>query len=147
MYDKEEITNLIQRFAPVLTEEEVNCIPSEFSSFKVYVSKLRSSEPRAVFKEMLLQPPKNCKNFMPLVQIMLTISMSTAVVERGFSHMNIVKSSTCTLLGNDTLNNLLEVKLNGPSVKEFNPDEAIIHWYKAGKGKRHTNGHKTKNKE
>ena len=71
-------------------------------------------------------PPESFKKFMALIEIMMTISMSTAVVERGFSHMNIVKSSTRTLLGDDTLNNLLEIKLNGESIKEFNPDEAIL---------------------
>ena len=71
--------------------------------------------------------------------------MSIAVVERGFSHMNIVKSSTRTLLGNDILNNLLEIKLNGPSIKEFSPDEAIIHWLDTGN--QHINGHKSKKKE
>ena len=61
--------------------------------------------------------------------------------------MNIVKSSTRTLLGNDTLNNLLEIKLNGESIKEFNPDEAIVHWLNTGSKMRHINGQKSKNKE
>ena len=73
--------------------------------------------------------------------------MTTAVVEQGFSHMNIVKSSTRTMLGNDTLNNLLEIKLNGESIKEFNPDEAIIHWLDTGRKIRHINGHGSKYKE
>ena len=81
---------------------------------------------------------------MSLIKIMMTVSMSTAVVERGFSHMNLVKSSTCTLLGNDTMNNLLEIKLNGPSIKDFDPDPAIIHWLDDGQRKRHIGGHKTK---
>ena len=46
-----------------------------------------------------------------------------------------------------TLNNLLEIKLNGESIKEFNPDEAIIHWLNTGSKMRHINGHKSKNKE
>ena len=61
--------------------------------------------------------------------------------------MNIVKSSTRTLLGNDTLNNLLEIKLNGETITQFNPDEAIIHWLDTGNKIRHINGHKSKNKE
>ena len=111
------------------------------------MTKLRTSSPKIVFRDMLLMPPESCKKFMALIEIMMTISMSTAVVERGFSHMNIVKSSTRTLLGNDTLNNLLEIKLNGESIKEFNPDEAIIHWLDTGSKMRHINGHKSKNKE
>ena len=58
--------------------------------------------------------------------------------------MNIVKSSTRTLLGNDTLNNLLEIKLNGETITQFNPDEAIIHWLETGSKMHHINGHKSK---
>ena len=33
------------------------------------------------------------------------------------------------------------------SIKEFNPDEAIIHWLNTSSKMRHINGHKSKNKE
>ena len=91
------------------------------------------------------ESPDNFKNFVSLIKIMMTISMSTAVVERGFSHMNLVKSSTRTLLGDEALNNILEVKLNGPSTNDFNPDPAINIWLDDTKWSRHMNGHKTKN--
>ena len=127
LYGKEKLESLVKHFTPVLTEEEVNFIPREFADFKVCVSKQKATKPNVVFRDMLLMPPESCKHFMSLVQIMLTISMSTAVVERGFSHMNIVKSSTRTLLGNGTMNNLLEIKLNEPSTKDLYPASAILH--------------------
>ena len=58
--------------------------------------------------------------------------------------MNSLKSSTRTLLGNDIMNILLEVKLNEPSIKDFSPATAIMHWLENGPGKRHIGGHKTK---
>ena len=91
------------------------------------------------------ESPDNFKNFVSVIKIMMTISMSTAVVERGFSHMNQVKSSTRTLLGNEALNNVLEVKLNGTSTNDFDPDPAIKRWLNDTKRSRHINGHKTKN--
>ena len=91
------------------------------------------------------ESPDNFKNFVSLIKIMMTISMSTAVVERGFSHMNQVKSSIRTLLGNEALNNVLEVKLNGTSTNDFDPDPAIKRWLNDTKRSRHINGHKTKN--
>ena len=98
-----------------------------------------------VYKNILKEEHASFKNFLSLVKIMMTISMSTAVVERGFSHMNNVKSETRTLLGNEALNNILEVKLNGTSTRDFNPDPAINRWLNDGKGTRHVNGHRTKN--
>ena len=44
--------------------------------------------------------------------------------------MNLVKSSTRTL--------------NGPSIKDFDPEPAIIHWLNNAQRKRHIGGHKTK---
>ena len=81
-------------------------------------------------------------HFLPLIEIMLTISMSTAIVERGFSHMNNVKDATCTLLGNNNLNNLLEIKINGPSLAASTPEEAILYWLEDTKGTRHVKGHR-----
>ncbi len=81
-------------------------------------------------------------HFLPLVEIMLTISMSTAIVERGFSHMNNVKDSTHTLLGNDNLKNLPEIKINGPSLAAFKPEESIVHWLDISIGTGDANGHR-----
>ena len=80
VYGKEQIENLVRHFAPVLTEEEVEGVVKEFTSFKVHVTKLRTSSPKMVFRDMLLMPPESCKKFMALIEIMMTISMSTAVV-------------------------------------------------------------------
>ena len=84
------------------------------------------------------------KHFLPLIEIMLTHSMSTARVERGFSHMNIIKSSGRSQLRNDSLNNCMEVKINGPNLEEFQSDAAVLHWLNNG-GYKHYNGHKLTN--
>ena len=66
--------------------------------------------------------------------------MSTARVETGFSHMNIIKNSGRTLLRNDTLNSCMEIKVNGPTLGEFKADAAVLHWM--NNGQRHLNGYK-----
>ena len=144
-YGNKNVNNLVQHFAAVLTKEEMRLIPREFPAFKIYAVKLRSSKPDMFYRHILKEKPESFKNFLCLIEIMMTISLSTAVVERGFSHMNLVKSSTRTLLGNEVLNNLLEVKLNGTSTNDFDPDPSILHWLESGKRKRHIDGHKTKN--
>ena len=139
-FGKVEILNLVEHFAPLLSEEEVEAIPREWQDFKLHVHHLRTSDPKAVFRDLLVRPPTSMIHFLPLVEIMLTISMSTAIVERVFSHMNNVKESTRTLLGNKNLNNLLEIKINGPSLAAFSPLEGILYWYDETKEKRHVNG-------
>ena len=103
---------------------------------------LRYSDPKVVYHDLLVLQPKNIIHVFPLIEIMLTHSMSTAIVERGFSHMNIIKAETRTLLGNETLNNLLQLKINGPTLEDFSPVESIIHWIDRSKGTRHINGHR-----
>ena len=76
------------------------------------------------------------------MEIMLTHSMITAIVERGLSHMNIIKGKTRKLLGIETLNNLLKLKINGPTFEDFSPVESIIYWIDKSQGTRHINGHR-----
>ena len=133
--------NLVQNFSPLLTKEENEAIPWEWQQFKSHVVHLRTSDYKAVFRDLLINPPANLVHFLPLVEIMMTISMSTAIVERGFSHVNNIKDATRTTLGNENLNNLLEIKINGPPMATFKPELAILHWLDSSKGTRHVNGH------
>ena len=141
-FGKENLERLITQFAPLLSEEEVDAIPREWLAFKMHVRKLRTSNPLFVFRDLVRLPPTDFKHILPLIEIMLTLSMRTAVVERGFSHMKNIKDPTHTLLGSNNLNNLLEIKINGPSLDDFAPEAAILHWMDKGKGTRHVNGHK-----
>ena len=141
-FGRGQIINLVDQFSPLLSMEEAEAIPREWQAFKRHVCHLRTSDPKAVFRDLLVRPPASMVHFLPLVEIMLTISMSTAIVERLFSHMNNIKDSTRTLLGNKNLNNLLEVKVNGPSLEAFKAEESILHWLEICTGTRHVNGHK-----
>ena len=67
--------------------------------------------------------------------------MSTAVVEREFSHMNNVKGPERTRMGKDTLNDLMEIQINGPTIENFSADLPLLHWLDKGSGQRHINGH------
>ena len=140
-FGKEKIKNLVEQFAPLLSKDEVEAIPMEWQYFKMHVHHLRTSDPKAVFRDLLVRSPMSMIHFLPLIEIMLTISMSTAIVERGFSHMNNVKDATRTLLGNKNLNNLLEIKINGPSLSTSTPEEAILYWLEDTKGTQHVKGH------
>ena len=59
-----------------------------------------------------------------------------------FSHMNNIKSSTRSNLGKDSMNDIMEIQINGPSLEDYCPDSVIAHWYDKSNGKRHVDGHK-----
>ena len=90
---------------------------------------------------MLTIPQEGISHLLPLLDIMMTLYLITAIIERGFSHMNIVKSATCTSLGNNSMNDLLEINIKGPSLSNFKADKAVIHWLDKANGKRQMNGH------
>ena len=92
-----------------------------------------------------MNPSVSMKHFLQLLEIMLTLSMSTAQGERGFSHMNIIKRADRSNLANDSLNNCMEIKINGPAdIKDFTANAAIDHWFNSG-GPRHLDGHASSN--
>ncbi|KAG1659261.1 Calcium-binding mitochondrial carrier protein SCaMC-2-B [Nymphon striatum] len=72
---------------------------------------------------------------LPIINIMLTISPSTAQCERGFSAMNGLKTQYRTSLNQNSLSHLMRVKVDGPSVKDFNPTDSLKFIEKSDTGK------------
>ncbi len=113
-YGYEEVDYLVTHFASLLDEEE----------------------------NLLSENPEHLSHIFLLVKLMLTLSPSTAICERGFSCMNWVKTTHRTSLQPETLNDCMQLSINGESVESFCPDKAISFWMFSGKGSRHLE-HKT----
>ena len=65
-------------------------------------------------------------NFFDLI---LTIPATSAACERGFTHMKLVKSQQRSSLKEDIVSDCLMIKLEGDSIKDFNPDASIQYWF------------------
>ena len=63
-----------------------------------------------------------------LVELLFSIPISNAKVERMFSLMNRVKTDSRASLGENTLNNLIRIRMEGPPIEEFDPTPAIQLW-------------------
>lgn len=63
-----------------------------------------------------------------LVELLLSIPISNAKVERMFSLMNHVKTDFRASLTENTLNNLIRIRMEGPPLEEFDPTPAIQLW-------------------
>ena len=71
------------------------------------------------------------------VELLLSIPISNAKVERMFSLMNRVKTDSQAALSEHTLNNLVRIRMEGPPLEEFDPTPAIQLW--ASSANRHPN--------
>jgi hypothetical protein len=86
-------------------------------------------------------PPKNWEsisdhldenshtNLFGLIDYLLCYGVSSADAERGFSIMKEIKTSKRALLANTHLCNQMRIKMDGPSIQEFDSNEAITHWF------------------
>ena len=76
-----------------------------------------------------------------LLEIMMTISSSTAACERGFSCMNNQKTTLRTTLAHSTLDDIMRICIDGPTLREFNAERHVKSWTSNAKGTRHIKGH------
>lgn len=63
-----------------------------------------------------------------LVEIMLVMPISAAQCERAVSAQNRIKSSLRVALGSSTLEDLICIAAEGPSVLNFDPTPAVDKW-------------------
>jgi hypothetical protein len=67
-------------------------------------------------------------NILSLVDLICTLSPSSAEAERGFSQLKIIKTSLRSRLNQLTLNQVLCIKLHSQDILHFNPEPAIQVW-------------------
>ncbi|KAI2645894.1 Zinc finger protein 862 [Labeo rohita] len=138
----EEVNYLVTHFASLLDEEEKKKIPQEWMDLKMWLAEHRGSKLDCLYRDLLSENPEHLSHILLLVKLMLTLSPSTAICERGFSCMNRVKTTHRTSLQPETLNDCMQLSINGESVESFCPDKAVRFWMFSGKGSRHLE-HKT----
>ena len=137
-YGTREIKTVFSHFNP--DPEKIDTLLAEWVEYKFLFSKL-------TLKEALrrIVTDKDCQhrfpNLIPLLIFCAVLPVSTASCERRFSYQNRIKSECRNSLKTDTLDDLLTIAVNGPSLEEFNPAAAIDNWYFSAQRQRYTNSH------
>ena len=72
---------------------------------------------------------RNWPNLLKLYALAFSLPFSNGRVEQIFSLMKVVKTARRSNLENDTLNDLLEIYIEGPILSSFCPDVAIELWW------------------
>ena len=84
---------------------------------KVFIhSNLNMLRYDALWQRMLTEHEQDYPNVIMLVELILILPMSTACCERGFSAMKRVKNDWRSSLSSTSLNSILRIVIDGPSV-------------------------------
>ena len=71
-------------------------------------------------------------NILAIMDLLLSLSPSSAEAERGFSHLKLIKTNIRSKVGHGLLNHSLVIKLESSDVKNFDPQQSIMHWNTSG---------------
>lgn len=142
LFGGDDVQCIVDHYKEQLSGDECNKIPQEWVALKSYVAHFCGRPLLQVYGELLRDRPARFQNILVLVDLMLTLSPSTAECERQFSSMNRIKTALRNRLSNDSLQALMKINCDGPSDNDFDPEEAINKWLTSGPGGRHIAGHK-----
>lgn len=124
-----DVSLAIDHFKPLLLHNNVSLdgIMADWTSFKLYwVDNLRTTVQRDIVWSLLLSHYNNrFPNLFNLVNILLLFPISNAKVERGFSTMRRIKTDWRSNLGEDTLDHLMRLSIDGHPLEQFAPRPAV----------------------
>ena len=126
-----------------ISAEEKKLASKHWPLFREKVLKLRHSSLLDIFSDITCRNSEDIRGMIVLLQIMMTISPSTAACERGFSCMNREKTTLRTGLTEGTLDDIMRINIDGSELDNFESNVHVSAWLASAKTVRHLGGHKT----
>lgn len=138
------IDTLVNWYKDVLTKNgcDVAAMQTEWRMLKILVKgQFMDKSYTGLWEVMLTTKPffSDFKNILHLVEIMLVLPISAAQCERGFSAQNRIKSKVRNCLSVSTLEDLVRISTEGPSLELVDAEPSVKHWLSSSKRKRRPN--------
>ena len=126
-FGNEEVNTLITQYNSEISSAE-DCV-SEYQQYKRLVVG-NFSDSSLLEEYSILQNRYNdiLPNMITLLKCCLVLPMTSVQCERGFSTQNRIKSNFRTSMNNTTLDDLMRISEDGPSIKEFEFKRALTKW-------------------
>lgn len=108
---------------------DITAVQAEWRLLKTLVKGQFSDKSYCSLWEVLLTKEPYCTDFqnaLHLVEIMLVLPISAARYERGFSAQNRIKSKVRNSLHVSTLEDLIRICTEGPSLEQFDPEPCVL---------------------
>lgn len=103
----------------------------EFSDYKMWTKDKLNIPCKAAWQRLIAESKSNTSfyNIRKILEFVMVLPLSIAECERGFSQLNLIKTNTRNRLSLNLINDILLIKLYGPTLDNFNPQKAINLWY------------------
>ena len=122
------MTTLLQQFSSY--PDDPDQIRVEWLMLKSAVLEVfLSSSGSASWSEVNRRFGEEYPHVLSFFDLILTMPATSAACERGFNHMKLIKSHQRSAMTKKTLCDYLMIRLEGESIKDFNPDAAINYWF------------------
>ena len=138
-YGEDDLRTLATHFQDPLEKHGFNLASAEqeWATMKVFIhSNLNKVRYDALWQRMLTEHEQDYPNIVMLVELILILPMSTACCERGFSALKRVKNDWRSSLSSTSLNSILRIVIDGPSVNDFCPNSALRTWWESSQPSR-----------
>ncbi|XP_069819635.1 zinc finger protein 862-like [Dendropsophus ebraccatus] len=140
-YGEEEIDTLTKWYKTILLKNgcEVEAIQAEWRQLKFLVKGQFADLSYSSLWETVISKEPYCTDFgnvLHLIHIMLILPISAAQCERGFSAQNRIKSQVRSSLHISTLEDLIRISSEGPSLELFNPEPSVKRWFNSKRKRR-----------
>lgn len=136
-YGNKEVRSLVDYFHHFFSDDGKQRIIEQWPILRERLARQKMHKTLDVFSNILMSPPDDVKDCLVLIDLLVTLSQSTAKCERGFSTMNQLKNSMRTLMNQGTLTALMRVRSSNLNVANFCATSAIQRWMSGAKTKRH----------
>ncbi|KAK6470738.1 zinc finger protein 862-like, partial [Huso huso] len=85
-YSYDKIAELVKHFEKVLTKEEFDLIPQEWTDLKIWLAAHSGQKLHHLYTDLLQDNPSHLSHILVLLNLLLTPSPSTSICERIFLH-------------------------------------------------------------
>lgn len=97
-YGNNEVHSLVDYFHHFLSDDEKQRIIEQWPILSARLARQKIHKTLDVFSNLLMSPPDDVKDCLVLIDLLVTLSLSTAKCERGFSTMNQLKNSVHAMM-------------------------------------------------
>lgn len=122
------VCNILRNYEAILQLDK-DITLTEWMRLKQAAKRLRASSVYDLVQ--IVNSPSDTdaySNIKVLVKISLTLPLSSAACERGFSHLNIIKTKYRSRLSQTRLSALMHIHLSKQTTETFNPNPAVDLW-------------------